>query len=45
VQKNEQWIVAMPRHNADVAAMFEEIASVLEIEAANPFRIRWAGKT
>jgi DNA polymerase (family 10) len=30
----------MPSHNADIAAIFEEIANLLEIEAANPFRIR-----
>jgi DNA polymerase (family 10) len=30
----------MPSHNADIAALFEEIADLLEIEAANPFRIR-----
>jgi len=30
----------MPIHNADIAAIFEEIADLLEIEAANPFRIR-----
>jgi DNA polymerase (family 10) len=30
----------MPVHNADIAAVFEEIADLLEIEAANPFRIR-----
>jgi len=30
----------MPRHNADVAAIFEEIADLLEIQGANPFRIR-----
>ncbi len=30
----------MPTHNADVAAVFEEIASLLEIQGANPFRIR-----
>lgn len=30
----------MPRHNADIAAIFEEIASLLEIQGANPFRIR-----
>ncbi|BAL23813.1 DNA polymerase/3'-5' exonuclease PolX [Azoarcus sp. KH32C] len=30
----------MPLHNADIAAIFEEIADLLEIEAANPFRIR-----
>lgn len=30
----------MPRHNADIAAAFEEIADLLEIQAANPFRIR-----
>lgn len=30
----------MPVHNADIAAIFEEIADRLEIEGANPFRIR-----
>lgn len=30
----------MPHHNADVAAIFEEIADLLEIQGANPFRIR-----
>lgn len=30
----------MPLHNADIAAIFGEIADLLEIEAANPFRIR-----
>ncbi len=30
----------MPRHNADVAVIFEEIADLLEIQGANPFRIR-----
>ena len=30
----------MPVHNADIAAVFEEIADLLEIEGANPFRIR-----
>jgi DNA polymerase (family 10) len=30
----------MPVHNADIAAIFEEIASLLEIEGANVFRIR-----
>jgi len=30
----------MPVHNADITAIFEEIADLLEIEAANPFRIR-----
>ncbi len=29
----------MPVHNADIAAIFEEIADLLEIEAANQFRI------
>ena len=29
----------MPVHNADIAAIFEEIADLLEIEAANRFRI------
>ncbi|MFN6960796.1 MAG: DNA polymerase/3'-5' exonuclease PolX [Rhodocyclaceae bacterium] len=30
----------MPIHNADIAAVFAEIADLLEIEGANPFRIR-----
>ena len=30
----------MPSHNADIATVFEEIADLLEIEGANPFRIR-----
>ena len=30
----------MPVHNADIAAAFEEIADLLEIQGANPFRIR-----
>jgi DNA polymerase (family 10) len=30
----------MPIHNADIAAVFEEIADLLEIENANPFRVR-----
>lgn len=30
----------MPIHNADIAATFTEIADLLEIEQANPFRIR-----
>ncbi|MBH0202340.1 MAG: DNA polymerase/3'-5' exonuclease PolX [Nitrospira sp.] len=30
----------MSVHNADVAAVFEEIADLLEIEGSNPFRIR-----
>ncbi len=30
----------MPVHNADITAIFEEIANLLEIESANPFRIR-----
>ncbi|HEX8962216.1 MAG TPA: DNA polymerase/3'-5' exonuclease PolX [Rhodocyclaceae bacterium] len=30
----------MPVHNADVAAAFSEIADLLEIENANPFRVR-----
>lgn len=27
-------------HNEDIAAVFEEMADLLEIEAANPFRVR-----
>ena len=30
----------MPLHNADIAAAFEEIADLLELGDANPFRIR-----
>jgi len=30
----------MPIHNADIAAIFTEIADLLEIEEANPFRVR-----
>jgi DNA polymerase (family 10) len=30
----------MPIHNADIAALFEETADRLEIQGANPFRIR-----
>ncbi len=30
----------MPIHNADIAAIFEEIAELLEIQNANPFRVR-----
>jgi DNA polymerase (family 10) len=30
----------MPIHNADIAAIFSEIADLLEIQQANPFRIR-----
>ena len=30
----------MAIHNADIAAVFEEMADLLEIEGANPFRVR-----
>jgi len=30
----------MPVHNADIARVFEEIADLLEIQEANPFRAR-----
>jgi len=30
----------MPAHNSDVASMFTELADILEIEGANPFRVR-----
>ena len=30
----------MPAHNIDIATIFEEIADLLEIDNANPFRIR-----
>ena len=29
----------MPLHNAEIAALFGEMADLLEIEGANPFRI------
>ena len=32
--------IHMPKHNADIAVIFEEIANLLEIQGANPFRIR-----
>jgi DNA polymerase (family 10) len=30
----------MPVHNAEIAAMFDQAAELLEIEGANPFRVR-----
>lgn len=30
----------MPVHNEDIAAIFDELADLLEIEGANPFRVR-----
>ena len=30
----------MPIHNADIASIFNEIADLIEIEEANPFRVR-----
>ena len=30
----------MPLHNEDIAAVFDEVADLLEIEGDNPFRIR-----
>ncbi len=30
----------MPVHNEDIAVIFDEMADLLEIEAANPFRVR-----
>ncbi len=30
----------MPVHNEDIAAIFDEIADLLELEQANPFRVR-----
>lgn len=35
----------MPVHNADIAAVFEEIADLLEIRGDNPFRIRACRKS
>lgn len=33
-------MTSVPVHNADIAAVFEEIADLLEIKGDNPFRIR-----
>lgn len=30
----------MPVHNSDIATIFSTVADLLEIEGANPFRIR-----
>ena len=30
----------MPIHNHDIADLFEKVADLLEIEGANPFRVR-----
>jgi DNA polymerase (family X) len=30
----------MPVHNSDIAGMFSPVADFLEIEGANPFRVR-----
>src|SRR3569623_1907547 len=30
----------MPIHNADIAALFDEVADLLEINGENPFRVR-----
>ena len=30
----------MPVHNADIARVFDEIADLLELDEANPFRVR-----
>ena len=30
----------MPVHNEDIAAIFNELADLLEVEDANPFRVR-----
>ncbi|MFO8031902.1 MAG: DNA polymerase/3'-5' exonuclease PolX, partial [Desulfohalobiaceae bacterium] len=30
----------MPAHNSEIASMFQELADILEIEGANPYRIR-----
>jgi DNA polymerase (family 10) len=30
----------MPVHNSDIADLFDEVADLLEIQAANPFRVR-----
>ena len=30
----------MPTHNSDIESMFNELADILEIEGANPFRVR-----
>jgi DNA polymerase (family X) len=38
--QSEEYNEHMPVHNADITVIFEEIADLLEIEGANPFRIR-----
>ncbi|MGZ3672487.1 MAG: hypothetical protein ACXWR4_21355, partial [Bdellovibrionota bacterium] len=30
----------MPAHNSDIAGIFDQVADLLEIQAANPFRVR-----
>ena len=35
-----RFTTAMPVHNADIARVFEDIADLLEISDANPFRVR-----
>lgn len=35
-----KWAYPMPVHNAEIAAMFDQTADLLEIEGANPFRVR-----
>jgi DNA polymerase (family 10) len=37
---SEEYNARMPVHNADITAIFSEIADLLEIQGANPFRIR-----
>ena len=32
--------VAMPVHNTDIAEIFNRMAEILEMEDANPFRVR-----
>jgi DNA polymerase (family X) len=38
--QSEEYNACMPVHNADITVIFEEIADLLEIQGANPFRIR-----
>src|SRR3569832_2791170 len=34
------WSRCMPIHTADIAALFDEVAALLEINGENPFRVR-----
>ena len=40
MSKGEEGAEPMPVHNEEIASIFEEMADLLEIEDANPFRVR-----